>query len=176
MKNNFTLSIIALLLITVCSCSKKSIETRLLAGNWSVVNDSSLNTGAFFLKWVADSGISSSNYINDSNYLGEHSNYIGEQCGATFNFNSNGNMVTSFYNCTYGWPIVDSSKYLLTGNQITISIFAQKANCCSFTYFNPIITRTYTISNLTVNTSTLTFFLPTGVASDPRTEIINLKK
>ena len=172
MKNLFWIPLLLLSVFIYYSCSKKGVENNLLIGNWNVVNDSSLNTNTFFLLWVCDSGVSSSNYINGSNY-------IGEQCGATFNFNSNGNMVTSFYNCTYGYPLIDSAKYVFTGNQIAISIYAQNINCCSFTYFNPIITRTYIISNLTAHSATLTFETvhpsPLNV-SGIETEIINLKK
>jgi hypothetical protein len=163
----FSQPMIALLFITLYSCSKKNTETGSLVGNWNVVNDSTFNTNKIFALSAGESGLSSSNFI-------------GEYCQATFNFYSNGNIVTSFYNCTYCYPSVDSAKYVLAGNQITISIFAQNSGCCSFTYFNPVITRKYTISNLTANNATLTFnsvySSPSGGVSGMRIEIINLKK
>ena len=148
---------LALLFLVLYSCSKNNTETVLLTGNWNVVNDSSLNTNKLFTLSSGDSGVSSSNYI-------------GEQCPATFDLYSGENLRTSFVNCTYAFPAVDSAKYILAGNQIIISVFAQNAGCCSFTYFNPAITRTYTMSNMTTNTATLTF------NSGMQTEIINLKK
>ncbi|HEY5463004.1 MAG TPA: hypothetical protein VIJ95_07090 [Hanamia sp.] len=163
MKTVFLQLLTTLLILTIYSCSKTNIEAGLLVGNWNVVNDSSFNTNKFYTLSLVDSGIS-------------NSNYVGEQCGATFNFNSNGNMVTSFYNCTYGWPSVDSAKYVLASDQITISIFAQNAGCCSFTHLNPVVTRTYAISNLTVNTATLIFSIPYGSRLASGTEIINLKR
>ncbi len=160
MKCMFSRPMIVLLLLALCSCSKNNIDTGLLISNWNVVNDSSLNTNKIFTLSAGDSGISSSNYI-------------GEQCPATFSIDSNGNVRTSYYNCTYGYPSVDSAKYVLASNQITIYIFAKDAGCCSFTYINPVISRTYSISNLTANTLTLSF---TGDVSGLATEIINLKK
>jgi hypothetical protein len=150
----------ALLLFAACSCSKKGIETGLLIGNWNVTNDSSLNSNKFYTLPAGDSGISSSNYL-------------AEQCGATFNFDSSGNLVTSFFNCSYAFPSIDLAKYVLAGNQITISIFARNSGCCSYANLSPVITRTYTISNLTANTARLTF---KSIDPSPSTEIINLKK
>jgi hypothetical protein len=160
MKNIFPHLMIALLLFTVSSCSKNSTETGSLVGSWNVVNDSSFNTNKIFTISAGDSGVASSNYV-------------GEQCPADFDVESNGTMVTSFFKCSFAYPSVDSAKYVLAGNQITISIFAQNAGCCSFTYFNPVITRTYTIINLGANTATLGF---TGGMSGSATEIINLKR
>ena len=157
MKNIFSGSVIALLLLTAYSCSKESPETGPLVGDWNVVNDSSFNTNKIYLLSLGESGVTSSNYI-------------GEQCPATFNIDSNGTIRTSFYNCTYAFPSVDSAIYVVAGNQIAISIFAQNAGCCGVSYLNPAIKRTYTISNLTTNTLTLTF------ESGIMTEIINLKK
>jgi hypothetical protein len=158
---------IALLLFTVYSFSIKITEPSLLLGNWYVVSDSSLNTNKLYTLSAGDSGIGSSNYI-------------GEQCGATFNFYSNGNLVTSFFNCSFAYPSVDSAKYVLEGNQVTISIFAQNSGCCSFTYLTSVIKRTYLISNLTANTATLTFKsvhpLPSEGELAMKTEIINLEK
>jgi hypothetical protein len=138
-----------------------------LIGYWDVVNDSTLNTNTLYTLSRGDSGIISNNYL-------------GEQCGATFDFFSNGNLVTSFFNCGYGNPLVDSAKYVQTGNQVTISIFAQYAGCCVPANFIPVITRTYTISNLTANSATLTFqsfyYPASGGASGMVTDIINLKK
>ena len=160
-----------LVILAIYSCSKTNTEAALLnntedillVGNWNVVNDSSSNTNAFYTLQAGDSGIISNNYN-------------GEQCGATFNFGSNGYLVTSFYDCVYGFgSTIDSAKYVVTNNQVTISIYAQ-GDCCSFTHFNPVITRTYAISNLTANTATLTFSLLLGGKLAPGTEIINLKK
>jgi hypothetical protein len=167
MKNVIFPSIIALLLLIVYSCSKKSTQSSLLVGNWNVANDSSLNTNKFYTLSESDSGTVSSNYI-------------GAQCAATFDVSSKGDIVTSFFNCSFGYPTVDSAKYALAGNQITISILAQNHNCCTLTYFNPAITRTYTISNLTATTATLTFSSvstsPSGGPAGPESEIINLSK
>ena len=166
MKNSF-LPMLGLLLLTVHSCSKNGSETSLLVGKWTVVNDSSLKTNMFYALPLGDSGTNSSNYI-------------GEQCGATFDFYSDGNIVTSFFDCSFAFPLVDSAKYVLAGNQVTISILAQNLGCCSFTHLNPVITRRYTLSNLTANTVTLTFQSvyspPSGGVSGMETEIINLKK
>jgi hypothetical protein len=90
MKILLSLPIIILLLFTLYSCTKNNTETGLLIGNWTVINDSTLNTNAIYSLPAGESGIST----ND---------YNGEQCGATFNFNSNGILITSFFNCVYGF-------------------------------------------------------------------------
>jgi hypothetical protein len=76
-------------------------------------------------------------------------------------------------------PTVDSAKYVVTNNQVAISIYARKLNCCSFVYLNPVIKRTYKITNLTANTVTLTYSQVSNSVlpeqSTP-TEIINLKR
>jgi len=162
MKNLLLLLMIISLLFTLYSCTKNNTETGSLIGNWNVVNDSSLNTNQFFTLIDGDSGIVTGNYN-------------GEQCGATFNFNSNGILRTSFFNCIYGdGPIIDSANYIVKDNQVIISILAQNHSCCSFTYLNPVVARIYTISNLTANTATLTF--QSVEVSGMETEIINLKK
>ena len=173
MRNLFWIPLLLLSVFIYYSCSKKGVENNLqvvendlLAGKWSIVNDSSSNTNAFYTLQAGDSGIISSNYN-------------GEQCGATFNFSSNGNLTTSFYDCIYGFGAeIDSAKYVVTNNKVTTSIYEQN-NCCSFVNFNPEISRTYIISNLTSHSATLTFETvhpsPLNV-SGIETEIINLKK
>ena len=159
------LFLVCLLIITLYSCSKNNSENNELLGNWNVVNDSSVNTNQFYTLTAGDNGIIGSNYNGD--------------CNATFNFNSNGNLETSFFNCLYSPPSLDSAKYVVTNNQLTISIYAQSSGCCSFIYLNPLITRTYNISNLTAHAATLTFEMVHPSAegvSGVETEVINLKR
>ena len=167
MKNMFVPAIWVMGLVTAFSCSKSSMETGSLTGNWNVVNDSSVNTNKFYTLPEGVSGIISSNYI-------------GAQCGANFNFYPNGSILTSFLNCSFAFSAVDSGSYVQAGNKVSISIVAQNAGCCSFAYLNPVITRTYLISNLTKNTATLTFqsVYPSssGGVSGLEIEMINLKK
>jgi hypothetical protein len=168
MKFLLSLPIIILLLFTLYSCSKKNTETGLLIGNWTVVNDSSLNTNAIYSLPAGESGISTNNYN-------------GEQCGATFNFNSNGILITSFFDCFYGLgPTVDSADFIIKDNQVAIFIVAQgHGPYSSFNPVNPVATRTYSISNLTSNTATLTFqIIPPSFSSSAGSviEIITLKK
>ena len=167
MKNLFLVNLLILSVVTLYSCSKNNSENNSLVGDWNIVNDSSLNTNQFFTLPLGDSGIISSNYN-------------GKECGAIFNFNSKGILETSFYNCIYGMgPTVDSAKYTVTNNQVAISIYARKFNCCSFVYLNPVIKRTYNITNLTANSATLTYSQVSNSVlpeqSTP-TEIINLKR
>lgn len=167
MRNSFLFYLLILSILTLYSCSKNNSENNGLAGDWNIVNDSSLNTNQFFALPLGDSGVISSNYN-------------GKQCGATFNFDSNGILRTSFYNCMYGMgPTVDSAKYVVTNNQVAISIYARKFNCCSFVYLNPVIKRTYKITNLTANTATLTYSQVSNSLLPEQsipTEIINLKR
>jgi hypothetical protein len=160
MKNLLSLPIIILLLFTLYSCTKNNTENGLLVGNWTVINDSTWNTNAIYSLPAGVSGIGTINYN-------------GEQCGATFNFNSNGTLRTSFFNCIYGnGPTVDSADYIVKDSQVTISIVAQgRGPSNSFNPVNPVATRTYRISNLTANTATLTFQSSAGSVI----EIINLK-
>jgi|SRR5579862_8023111 len=162
MKRIFLSPIIVLLIIFLFSCSKDSSEIGSLVGNWNVVNDSSLNTDKICTLLLGDSGISSSNYN-------------GEKCAATFNFKSNGVLLTSYFDCIYGYGATyDSANYIVKDNLITISILSQNHNCCSLSYPNPAVTRKYTITRLTANYATFTFqsALPSGMQS----EIINLKR
>jgi len=76
--------------------------------------------------------------------------------------------------------VIDSANYIVKGNQVTISIFAQRYGCCDyFNYYNPVFTRTYIVCNLTSNNLTLTYSNANGSLSDEtttKTEIINLKR
>ncbi len=161
MKNLLSLSIIILLLSTLYSCTKNNTENGLLTGNWTVINDSTKNTNAIYSLPAGDDGISTNNYN-------------GEQCGATFNFSSNGTLIISFSFCIYGFgPSVDSADYIVKDSQVDISIVAQgHGPYNSFNPVNPVATRTYRLSNLTANTATLTFQNSAGSAI----EMINLKK
>ncbi len=161
MKNLLSLSIIISLLFTLYSCTKSNNEDGLLIGNWTVINDSTLNTNAIYSLPAGDSGISTNNYN-------------GEQCGASFNFNSNGILMTSFFGCIYGFgAALDSADYIVKDSLVAISIVAQgHGSSNSFNPVNPAAKRTYRISNLTANTATLTFQTSAGSV----TEIINLKK
>jgi hypothetical protein len=157
-----------LLPLTLYSCTKSNTQTGLLIGNWTVINYSILNTNAIYVLPAGDSGISTNNYN-------------GEQYGATFNFNSNGTLRISFSFCIYGFgPIVDSADFIIKDNQVAIFILAQgHGPYNSFNPVNPVVTRTYSISNLTVNTATLTFQIIHGSSSPSAVsaiEIINLKK
>ncbi len=156
-----SLTIIILSLFNLCSCTKNNTENGLLTGIWTVVNDSTVNTNAIYSLPAGDSGIGTINYN-------------GEQCGATFNFSSNGTLRISFSFCIYGnGPIVDSADYIVKDSQVAISIVAQgHGSSNSFNPINPVAKRTYRISNLTANTVTLTFQTSVG----PVIEIINLKK
>jgi hypothetical protein len=147
--------------ILATSCSKKAGGKFLLAGKWRVVNDSSVNTNKLFSLSQKSNGI-------------ESSNYEGTLCPASFSFTAAGILVTSFFNCTYGGPTIDSATSRQTGDQITISIFAQTSGAGTFyTYFNPVFSRTYTVSNLTANAVRLSF--GTGGAGG-QTEVINLER
>ncbi len=174
MKNLLSLPIIILLLFTLYSCTKNNTgtknntETGLLIGNWTVINDSTLNSNAIYSLSAGESGITTKNYN-------------GEQCGATFNFDSTGILRTSFFGCLYGFRAkIDSGKYIVNDNQVTISILAQgRGSYNSFHPVNPVATRTYTISNLTANTATLTFqiiYTNSSPSLGSAIEIINLKK
>src|SRR5580693_6296461 len=113
MKMIFLFAVLAWLLFAVDACHKSSAVTGSLAGSWEVVNDSSLNTNKFYTLATGDSGIVSSNYK-------------GAQCGATFNFKSNGFLLTSFFDCIYGYgPTFDSASYIVKGDQVTVSILSQ---------------------------------------------------
>ena len=162
MKNLFLVYSLIISILILYSCSKNNSENYSLEGNWNVANDSSLNTNKFYSLSIGDSGIISSNYN-------------GVECGGTFNFTSNGKIVTSFDNCSFAYPILDSAKYVITNNQLTTSIYAGSWGCCSFIYLNPVIKRIYSISNLTENTATLTYSQAIS-SSSPSIEIINLKK
>lgn len=162
MKNLFLVYSLIISILILYSCSKNNSENYSLVGNWNVVNDSSLNTNKFYSLSIGDSGIISSNYN-------------GVECGATFNFTSNGKIISSFNNCSFANPLRDSAKYVLTNNQLATSIYARSWGCCSFIYLNPVITRTYNISNLTANTATLTYSKVIN-SSSSAIEIINLKK
>jgi hypothetical protein len=168
MKKLFSLSIIILLLFTLYSCTKNNTETGLLVGNWTVINDSTLNTNAIYSLSAGNSGVSTNNYN-------------GEPCGATLNFNSNGILITTFSFCIFGFgPTVDSANFIIKDNQVAISIVAQgNGSSSSFNPVNPVAKRTYSISNLTANTATLTFQIihtPLYPSADSGIEIINLKK
>ncbi len=161
MKYIRSLPIIILLLFTLHSCTKNNNENGLLTGDWTVINDSTNNTNAIYSLPAGESGIGSNNYN-------------GEQCGATFNFSSNGTLITSFSFCIYGFgPTVDSADYIVKDSQVAISIVAQgHGTYNSFNPVNPLAKRTYNISNLTSNTATLTFQTSAGSVI----EIINLKR
>jgi hypothetical protein len=161
MEKLLSLPIIILFLFTLYSCTKNNTETGLLIGNWTVINDSTVNTNAIYSLSAGESGISTNNYN-------------GEQCGATFNFDSSGILRMSFSFCMYGFgPTVDSADYIVKDSQVGISIVAQgHGSYNSFNPVNPVAKRTYGISNLTANTATLTFQTSAGSAI----EIINLKK
>jgi hypothetical protein len=163
LKNLISLPIIVLLLFTLYSCAKNntSNENGLLAGNWTVINDSTFNTNAIYSLSAGDSGIRTNNYN-------------GEPCGASFNFNSNGTLKTIFSFCFFGFgPTVDSADYIVKDSQVRISIVAQGwGPSDSFNPVKPVATRTYRISNLTANTATLTFQTSAG----SMIEIINLNK
>jgi hypothetical protein len=169
MKNLLMVAMIIVLLFTLYSCSKNNTETGSLIGNWIVVKDSTHNTNAIYSLSAGDSGISTNNYN-------------GEQCGATFNFNSNGLLSTHYFMCTYGLEgPIDSANYVVKDNRVAISIFAQgrDAGPSTFIYFNPGFARTCTISNLTANTATLTFhidFAYSAPVGGSMVEIINLEK
>ncbi|MEO7046221.1 MAG: hypothetical protein ABI091_13005 [Ferruginibacter sp.] len=162
MKNLFLVFLQTISILILYSCSKNNSENYSLVGNWNVVNDSSLNTNKFYSVSTGDTSVVSGNYN-------------GVECGATFNFTSKGKIISSFDNCSFAYPLRDSAKYVLTNNQLTTTIYAQSSGCCSFIYLNPVITRTYKISNLTANTATLTYS-QSGSSALPVIEIINLKK
>ncbi len=161
MKYMLPLSVIISLLFTLYSCTKNNNENGLLIGDWTVINDSTKNTNTIYSLPAGESGISTNNYN-------------GGQCGATFNFSSNGTLITSFSFCSFGFgPTVDSADYIVKDSQVAISIVAQgHGPSNSFNPVNPVAKRTYSISNLTANTVTLTF--QTSVGS--MIEMINLKK
>jgi len=170
MKYLLSLPVIILLLFTQYSCTKNKTQTQtgLLIGNWTVINDSTLNSNAIYALPAGDSGMSSNNYN-------------GEPCGATFNFNSNGTLRTTFSFCIYGFgPTVDSASFIIKDNQVTMSILAQgHGPSNSFNPVIPVVTRTYRIGDLTANTATLTFQIgPTSSSpsAGSAVEIINLKK
>ncbi len=164
MKNVCYGPLVVFITFIMYSCSRTNTESASLVGNWKVVNDSSLNTNKIFTLSAGLGGIGSSNYL-------------AQPCGATFNFNSNGNLATSFFDCSYAFPTVDSATYTVTGNQVTISIFAQNGGCCSFVYFNPVFTRTYTTTRLAANRATLFFSTALSASQEPaKTETINLSK
>jgi hypothetical protein len=167
MKTIFLPLMITLLTLVMYSCSKDKAASVSLVGNWSVVNDSSLNTNKLYTLPAGDSGIASSNYI-------------GEQCAATLNFDSSSNLVSSFYNCNFDFPTVDLATYVATNNQATISIYSHNYNCCSYTNLNPVIKRVYTVSNLSVHSATLTYSPligdPVSSMKPTEIEVINLKK
>ena len=167
MKKILLAIILCMSILAFNSCSKSNSVNNVLIGNWSVVNDSSLNTNQFYTLYAGDTGITSINYN-------------GTECGATFSFNSNGNLETSYWDCIYGFgATIDSANYVVKNDQITISIYDQN-DCCSFTHFDPAIIRQYTITNLTEHTATLTYSQiisnPVSELEHNRTEIINLKK
>ena len=161
MKNLLSLSVTILLLFTLYSCTKNNTENGLLTGNWTVINDSTKNTNAIYSLLAGESGISTNNYN-------------GGQCGATFNFSSNGTLIITFSFCMYGFgPTVDSADYIVKDSQVAISIVAQgHGPSNSFNPVNPAAKRTFSISNLTANTVTLTF----QISAVSGIEIINLKK
>ena len=157
----------ALILLTAYSFFTIRPDPNLLMGNWNVVNDSSFNTNKLYMLSSGDSDLN-------------NSIYNGEECNATFHIYSNGNLVTSFFNCSFAYPSIDSAKYILAGDLITISIFAKNSGCCEFTYLPSAVKRTYLISNLTAKTATLTYksvyLSPSGVELGVKSEIIVLKK
>jgi hypothetical protein len=113
MKYLLSLPVIILLLFTLYSCAKSNTENGLLTSDWTVINDSTWDTNAIYSLPAGASGIGTINYN-------------GEQCGATFNFNSNGILITSFFNCIYGnGATIDSADYIVKDSQVTISIAAR---------------------------------------------------
>lgn len=155
MKFLFTGILATSIALTLFSCTKKGAAAAMWAGTWEVVSDSSVNTNKLYTLSENENGVASSNYA-------------GEQCPATFSFHSDGTLITSFFNCLFGGPTVDSARYLQSANQITISILAQCSGACSTMPSVPVVTRTYTISQLTAYTATLSF----GAGSGDQSEVI----
>lgn len=164
MKNLFWISALILSMLIGYSCSKKGIENDLLAGKWSIVNDSILNSS--YITNLEDSTKFSGNYVGGPNDY--------------FNFTSNGTLVVALSPNTW-FSTVDSAKYkMVTSNQVEISNYFIGYGWAPVShYINPVESRTYVISNLTSHSATLTFATvhPSSVnVSGIETEIINLKK
>ena len=137
-----------ILLSTVVSCKKETIQTNQLTGKWYIVNDST-STVNFC-----------TSCFNGSNYLGKHLDYYNFVNNGTLYIQESGAIDTAKYSMDENNQVNIATDYAVNGGGVFIYSLGLTGFLQPLSY--PIKNLTYSLSNVTGHTLTLT---TTGVAT-----------
>ena len=167
MKYFIVATCLAFFILTEISCKKETIQANQLTGKWNLVNDSTSTTNSCI------------GCFNGSNYFGSSSDYYNFTVNGILYIQERESVDTAAYSMVTNNQVTITTDYAVNGGGVFIYSLGFTGSSLPLSF--PIKNLTYSVSNITAHTLTLTTSgtetpATSGVSPLHYIEIIHLKR